>query len=83
MPQLQTFIVETIPEAYQGRAWQSPSSAPLRPNATAEEFPALVAEGLTGPIHVSNISSYSSRNGPDGLPMLWRVVLCCVSEPAP
>jgi len=52
----------------------------LRANAKAEDFPDLVADGLSGPIFIEAISAYSGRNRPDGLPMLWRLICAKVDE---
>ena len=53
------------------------------PNADAADFPALIAEGITGPIYVEAVSSYSGRNGPDGRPLLYKVRLAVLGEPKP
>ena len=81
MPKMQEFIIDAIPKNFQGRSWRAPSSSPLRPNADAADFPALLAEGLTGPIYVEAISSYSGRNGPDGRPLLYKVRLAVLGSP--
>ena len=78
MPKLQTFIVDHVPEPFQGQSWRAPTSSPLRPNADAADFPALVKEGLTGPIYIESISAYAARNGPDGRPLLYRIVAASI-----
>ena len=41
-------------------------------------FPALLREGLTGPIYIESISAYAARNGPDGRPLLYRIVAASI-----
>jgi hypothetical protein len=77
MPIIQSAIVEEIPEPLRGRSWPPPASSALTPTCDAEEIPGLAAEGITGPIRVLNVSSYSVGRR-DGLPLLWRVEFCCV-----
>ena len=83
MPKMHEYIVEAVPPSFQGRSWRAPSSSPLRPNADAKDFPALVAEGVTGPIYVEAVSSYSGRNGPDGRPMLYKVRIAVLGGSTP
>lgn len=78
MPIVQTAIIREIPEKYRGKSWPMPSSAALRPSCDAEEIPDLAAEGITGPIRILGVSNASTRQRPDGQPMMLRVEFCCV-----
>ena len=80
MPKIQEYIIQKVPAKFQGRSWRAPSSSKLKANAIAEDFPSLIAEGITGPIYVEAISSYSGRNGPDGKPYLWKVRLAVIGS---
>jgi hypothetical protein len=80
MPKLQTFIVRKIPASFHGWRSRAPLTDRLRANAKAEDFPDLVAEGISGAIYVEAISAYSGRNHADGSPMLWRVVLATLED---
>lgn len=80
MPALKTYIIKQIPAKFRGFTTRAPLSADLRANATAEEFPDLVAEGLSGPIYIEAISAYSGRNGPNGAPLLWRIICAQVRQ---
>tara|TARA_Y100000114_G_C11582042_1_gene241548 strand:- start:68 stop:319 length:252 start_codon:yes stop_codon:yes gene_type:complete len=83
MPKLQEYIIDRVPEELQGVSWRAPSSSQLMANADASDFPALIAEGVTGPIYVESVSSYSGRNGPDGRPMLYKVRVAVLGEKKP
>jgi hypothetical protein len=74
MPVLKTYIVKRIPAEFLGFRSRPPLTDELRANGRAEDFPDLVAEGLSGPIYIEAISAYSGRNGVDGRPMLWRLI---------
>ena len=80
MPALKTYIIKQIPAKFRGFTTRAPLSADLRPNANAEDFPDLVAEGLSGPIYIEAISAYSGRNGRDGAPLLWRIICAQVRQ---
>jgi hypothetical protein len=80
MPVLKTYIVKSIPAQFRGFRSRPPLTDELRPNAKAEDFPDLVADGLSGPIYIEAISAFSGRNRPDGLPMLWRLICAKVDE---
>ena len=83
MPKIQEFVVDSIPPKFQGRTWRAPSSSPLRPNARAADFPSLLDEGITGPIYIETISSFSARNGQDGRPLLYRIRFAVIRSHKP
>lgn len=77
MPLLQTMIVDDVPPKFRGRSFPAPNAPGPPANADAEELPALVAEGITGPIRIVSISGIGRLI--QGVPVQWQVRFYCTA----